>query len=348
MDTDSGRRLADRTCLILLTLWVPVTCGSATRGWRIVHLISHLLSLLAFAHFCFICFQAYVTYGISQRTLAAVVFTMTAFACRLILWIRRDKLRTLLIKTIAGLDSESVGALTGSINACLAVWLLVFLLHLSSVAYTVVTQNGGLALQLTRIVQLPIIFWIMTTVVFYAGVLLILSRLLVLQMQRITATLASLCFLKADVLLTVSRLHSMQSSISEFDDAMSSLPFLWFLLGITCSSGYLSQLISSGGQLITFVYFSQDYLPPVVLVLLISRLKRRLEREARQASQSLASHPCISSGEKMLLLREMDLVVGSEVTGASFFPLNKTFLVSYLGSVLTFAVLIAGLMKKSL
>ena len=53
------------------------------------------------------------------------------------------------------------------------------------------------------------------------------------------------------------------------------------------------------------------------------------------------------ASERLLLLRQVDAVKSLQITGLGFFPLDKSLIVSYLASVLTFAALIAGLVVRS-
>ena len=114
------------------------------------------------------------------------------------------------------------------------------------------------------------------------------------------------------------------------------------MVGMVSSAGTVYGIIKGESDMRSVSISVCDNLPPVIVVLGITRVTEKLADMAVMAGIQLHRNKMIVVGEKILLLRELDRLERLKLTAMTFFPLDKEFLLNYFGSVLTYAALIAG------
>ena len=132
----------------------------------------------------------------------------------------------------------------------------------------------------------------------------------------------------------------------EFEDLISLLPFLWFMGGIISSSAMVFKIVQNPSDISYLFYTVADYAPPIVVVIASARVTQNIRTMTEDLMCAVNSNSHHGEGMKLLLLRELDSLRSLKLTGMSYFTLDRSFLLSYVGSVLTFAVLIAGFKKE--
>ena len=87
-------------------------------------------------------------------------------------------------------------------------------------------------------------------------------------------------------------------------------------------------------------------MPPLLVVFIASRTGIKLDELTDLVTDMVARSPTMGLADKYLLLRDLDAIKLKRQTGLSFFTLDRSFMASYVGSVLTFAALIVGFTKQ--
>ena len=187
------------------------------------------------------------------------------------------------------------------------------------------------------------VYWSFSSCVFYWIALRIMSSYHKGQMKRIihVATQKNCTYEMIGPMI-----KSIMQSLIAFEHNLSFLPFLWFLYGIVSVAGYVYGLMRHSGNTAEYLYALLDYLPPVIVVIAVSRSMEQLSVLIEEAVSLVASNESIKSSQQFLILRELDSLTAIQLTGLRYFTMNRSFLVSYVGSVLTFAALMAGFLKK--
>lgn len=154
------------------------------------------------------------------------------------------------------------------------------------------------------------------------------------------------CARAPDIDKIITTVESIARVFDEFEHRLSMLPFLWFLNGVAGSTNIYDVIKSRESRLQSSLLVAQDYVPPILAVLSAAAVQTKLSKGIDLILHKIAGNRSLEVGQKVILATEVKSLAKLKLTGMSFFNLNKEFLVSYLGSVLTFAVLIAGFKQE--
>ena len=129
---------------------------------------------------------------------------------------------------------------------------------------------------------------------------------------------------------------------------------IWFFMAIGTFSYNWIKLAKWGieADLIPFSTFIVaafalfDYLPPLIIVTAVSRSMDQFSGLLNQVLCLVADNESITSSHRSLMLQRLKFFWSIRLTGMNYFTLDRSFLISYVGSVLTFAALLAGFTPK--
>ena len=147
--------------------------------------------------------------------------------------------------------------------------------------------------------------------------------------------------------VTISRKAKLiRDSSRDFDRLFSVFPFLWFVFGILGAPGALTRTVAMRGaqQLVGLTFALRNFATSLMVALLVSVSKSSLSDTVNEAQDWIMIQvlPGKSACEDGLAIRELDSIKSINFTGLSFFSLDKSFILSYIGTVCTFAALIAS------
>ena len=185
--------------------------------------------------------------------------------------------------------------------------------------------------------------WVMMTASFYW---ITMQILFAYQMQHLLLLKHALSQTKVDCRMLRSVINSIHQAIDAFEEILSFMPFLWFLYGMIGSSSSVYRLIRNPSNILHITYGFRDYIAPLLVVVAADHAATKLAALTAQVIDSASHSTMIEMKDKLPLLRDLDAIKSKRLTGLSCFTLDRSFLVSYVGSVLTFAALIAGFKKE--
>ena len=183
--------------------------------------------------------------------------------------------------------------------------------------------------------------WLSLTYTYYWMAVLIHASLERQRLALITRTCAGS---SVSVQSSLASLEGIRRARVTFERLFNLFPLLWFAFNMACLPGYVSQF-GHQGLLVKVMLIGRNLLPPMLLVLVVARQDERSARLASAAADVVVENPWLTWGSKLLLLRSLDAVSQSRRTGMRFFSLNKSFLVSYSGALLSFGVLLYRLLR---
>ena len=183
--------------------------------------------------------------------------------------------------------------------------------------------------------------WLSLTYSYYCMAVLIHASL---EQQRLTAIARSCAHSSCSCAATLASLQRIRRSRILFERLFSLFPVLWFSFGITCLPGYVS-FFGHQGLLLWTVMAAVNFLPSMLVVLVVARQDERSARLVSVAADVVTDNPWLTWGSKTLLLRSLDAVRETRRSGMRFSPLDKSFLVSYSGALLSFGVLLYSLLS---
>jgi len=282
--------------------------------------------------------------GPSFHLLINVSFLVGAFASHAVLFVKQSKLETFISHMADQVHLSDARPLVRKLSV-----LLTFLLVQNAVyiVYQVLqVQKSESQRQLIDSVFAvsfgPTCFWIMSTCVFYWTILNIFllfhERQLAMLCDPITGKLV-------DHAHVCNVVNLVMDSANTFDQLLSPLPFVWFAHGMVSSSGLIYGLIENPSDYINLFFTLHDYVPQILVAISAARIVGKVKEMAATAGRLVRSSKSISQVDKILLLYELDTLRALELTGMSYFSLDRSFVLSYVGSVMTFAALMAGFTK---
>jgi hypothetical protein len=140
-------------------------------------------------------------------------------------------------------------------------------------------------------------------------------------------------------------INNIRNQHKQFERLLSIHPFLWFLFGIIGSTGFVNGIINNPMNPLNFFFGFNDYGAPIIVVVTVSHLQASFCEEIDKAIDVVENSESMSIADQMLLHRDLTSLKSLTHTGLSYFTLDKSFVMSYAGSVLTFAALISGFSK---
>lgn len=187
----------------------------------------------------------------------------------------------------------------------------------------------------------PFMDWPLTTTSFYW----IAANILMLYKNQISTCLQQkLTMNRYDFLNVMRAVKDITTAHSEFESLYSFLPFLWLLDGILSTPGNLNFLRHSyNTRNISHAFKTVRYATPAFVVICwIFKSHESLCETIDQIEGMIAICDKMAFSEKSFVIRELDKLRRLKLTGMSFFNLDRSFIMSYTGTVFTFAALIAS------
>ena len=274
-------------------------------------------------------------------SISFLTFILLNIASVYLLVRNREKLETLLTALVQGIGEPAIRRLEHFVALVHILFVLQAVLvfavflnarHPSSMRLFDVTRY------ITYYVGVSVSNWIITTALFYW---IMMQILFAYQKQQMLKLKHGLSLKKVDGRMLRSTMIDVRKSSDAFEEILSFLPFLWFLYGMINSSASIYRLIRSP-SIMMITYIIRDYIPPLLVVVAVDRAVTKFAAITDQVIDSLAHNTQIELKDRLHLLHDLDSIRAKRLTGLAFFTLEKSFLVSYVGSVLTFAALIAG------
>jgi hypothetical protein len=185
--------------------------------------------------------------------------------------------------------------------------------------------------------------WIMITSIFYWNMLQLLSIFAEQQLACIKVNVESKY---SDMVFVVTRLTTIADRVREFERLFSPIPFLWFAFAIISASATVFSVIRNPSDYLNLFYNTMDYLPPILVVMAVDDVFGKLRNESDILTTGVTLNSSVGIGDKILLINEIKKLKELRLTGMNFFSLDRSFILSYIASVLTFAALIAGFSGK--
>jgi hypothetical protein len=147
-------------------------------------------------------------------------------------------------------------------------------------------------------------------------------------------------------------LHKVTRMMDSFEETFSLLPFLWFFGVFFSGAGIIFELKCSQNewttvQLATLLFpaFVQNIQLMFIVIDMESRHRRMKETFAPKI-KSILSTATLSGHElvlKQTLISQMEEIFDRKLTGFGFFSLDKSFLLSFIASFITFTALFIDL-----
>ena len=190
---------------------------------------------------------------------------------------------------------------------------------------------------LNCILQLSNSYWILTTSMFYGTVV---ELLLLFHGRKLDLLLQHLSRGHCDFDFVYDTAQSLIASVARFEELMSFLPVLWFGNNLISGAGILKiSFAHAGANGNGIVIMIHDYLPPMLVVLSACRGMNARASLVDKAVTAVAQKN-VSGEEKLLAMTELRRLADmTQLTGMSFFTMDKNFLLSFVGAVLTYAAL---------
>ena len=198
---------------------------------------------------------------------------------------------------------------------------------------------------LSDIAHNALLEWVPLQTIFYA----IIVRLLHVHRVHVMKTLVD-DFVYCDWLQRVNaEVITLTSLNQETDALLSILPLSWFASGMASLPSYLVKLYDASDMIESMLSTILYTLPPFAVVLLLSQQDHELKGIIRQITDrlggALQSPPSASACSTCLTFQRLTSLANERMTGCSFFDVDKSFLLSYDGTILTFAALTATYIK---
>ena len=184
----------------------------------------------------------------------------------------------------------------------------------------------------------------------YASFLYMLYTLTSNQFQLIQSYLSKVK--KPNLLVINDALHKILDFLKEFDANFSFLPFMWFSNTFWFTS--INVIIMSSDNLtlnsrISFtLVFVAENVATFSIIILLSRLRMKLEKHSDTTAQMLAAADCQSLHGCFLRISIktiLDSIASFRMTAFSLFHLDLSLVLSLAGNLLTFTVLFIQLTK---
>ena len=139
--------------------------------------------------------------------------------------------------------------------------------------------------------------------------------------------------------------------VERFERKLSYLPFVWFLNGIVSTSYFTMRTTSSESlhEIVTSVsWIITSVTPPVIVCIVVSKIEESIARGIDACHDRISHSVRMTASESLLLKTELDSIkqTAMRVTGLSFFTLNRSLAISYLGNLITFVALIGTYIKN--
>ena len=141
----------------------------------------------------------------------------------------------------------------------------------------------------------------------------------------------------------VSELHE------RFENCFNLMPLLWFFTAVI--EGPRVVMVLSRCSLVEFLLFVSwpinCIVAPIVVCFLISSLKSQMEKRLTDTYRLLCKNKCIRCQDNNEILFNLDSIKSQQFTGFGFFAMNRSFVLSLVGTIFTVSALLDQYIKRA-
>ena len=341
---DSSQQLLDRCSLVLFLSGAHLF--ARTRKAKLVRCVLRVWFLCAIIPLI----KAWI--GFAEKGFGVAVMTYSTYICATItsngvLMMRSKQLERFLEKLVKNINANDRKTILRKLSCVHGIYVAQIIILVIIIISSFHPFSDKSVLQIINNIYQAIgsctTYWILSSCSFYWIALRIMSaHHKTLIKSLLQATFQKNCTYR----MTEPMFLSIRQSSIEFERNLSFVPFLWFLYGVVGSSPLVYGLVRDPANALHVAYALLDYVPPMIVVVAVSRSMERCFESSEKVVRVVASNESIKSSDQSLILRELDSMKTIRLTGMSYFTLDRSFLMSYVGSVLTFAALMAGFSNK--
>lgn len=131
--------------------------------------------------------------------------------------------------------------------------------------------------------------------------------------------------------------RAVKSDYEHFDHLVSLFPTVWIISIFINTSSALD--IRSLSNIYTIMFLVQDYFCYPIVLLYIHKLHSSFAKSVDQITLSIALSDYLSNSSKDQLVKLLEQLLTPYVTASSFFRLDKSFVLPFIGSLFTFSIL---------
>lgn len=336
------------TCTSVLLFWSGSNLFVKTKAGRFIRRLFQAWLLVVIVCAFHVTLKTWLKNGMSLSSLAFTAYDIGIVVCYAVIICRRQAFESLIKHIITHVRCEDLRRLY--IESVVLISLMYSEFFAMRLVQVFLLENPSREFpflkDVTLVVELTTPNWIAVTCIFYFIVFRLLSFYHMLLIEK------SLQILIRDPrevqVMRVTMTHIRDTS-REFDGLFNIMPFMWFVHGILAAPAYVlyltSQRVSDALTVLPFILVS--LLSPIAVTLTISQLQSSFFVMLDNAQSLIIRSISVSETQELLLLRDMDSLKSIRFTGCSFFSLDKSFIMAYLGSVVTFASLIATYANRS-
>ena len=311
-------------------------CGLFVRSRlsRIIRWILRIIYLLVSLREVYYVYMSFHLTGLSISSISQIQYSVSSFLSYSLIMLRTRDIENFVMDCIESADGKNLNKLLRKAT------IINMLVATSYVVgnYLTIRWNKPLMTIILKIIvniQAP---WVDITTAFYCIVL----QILVVHQKRIIRKMAlDLRSVKEGRMIT-----SLMNK--RFEKLFSHLPFLWCLNAII-DAPYFAMRISdpkSRGILHEVVFVLQTVTPPITVCMVVSKAEDSIATEIEKCRNRISQCHRITQIEQLRVETELQSIK-LQVTGLSFFTLNRSLALSYLGNVITFAALIGTYIKNN-
>jgi hypothetical protein len=340
------------SCSLLLA-WNGANLFAGSRFLRIIRWMLRLCFLVGTLTLAMGIIGVLTESGLSLTFLAYASYSgsfVIGIAC---LIIRRGRIETLFISLISNLSTRDVEKLLRYIGLVNLSILMFTLFEYSISRFTHILQLSRNS-NIDHNDSLPTIAWSLMMIITNwvpntAGFYIIGNRILFLYHKKLMAeTVRTLDGGYADIGSISRTAKLIRDSSREFDHLFSILPFLWFLYGIIGAPKAIIEAVKPQGaeQILSCMFLLRNIVAPILAAYRTSVTRSSINDMVDHAQDLVMMRHTKGCCDDILVVRELDSIKSIRLTGLSFFGIDKSFIISYIGTVLTFAALISTYMNN--
>lgn len=281
-------------------------------------------------------------YRKTKLSLSSLAYTSYAFGLSvsfgylLVYRKRYESLLTSLIHTATENDLQRWRKMIGKVNVLLTIFYPIEIV-MNQIAGFLSLPSQTLSLDNSQVMwTLVSLFtnWVSSTCGFYV----IVKKLLFLcHKELLLDSVNRLSSGRIELPVISRRAKLIRDSSRDFDQLFSIFPFLWFFFGILGAPLNLLSMAKLSGidQLMGLMFFVRNTVIPVVAAIPISMDQSALFDTVSQAQDLIMMHHTKGACDDGLAIRELESIKSIKFTGMSFFNIDKSFILSYIGTILT-------------
>lgn len=305
-----------------------------SRVLKCIRCVLRLIYLFMCGRSAYLIYTSVQRTGLSITTVSQTQYAVSRFLSFGLLMIRRKEIESLIIDCFHSADQKSLKELFRSItiiNVIVAVSLI-------GGPLTGMPWRDSLPDIIFKTLQTFSAPWVDATSAFYCILLQVLLVHQKLVIRRICPNIQSV--------REGRRLTCLMND--RFDRLFSYLPFLWFLNGIIEVSFFTMVTATAKSvheTIVNALWIMGSITPPVIVCIVVSNMEASIAKEIDACHNKISQCVRMTASESLLLKTELDQIK-LRVTGLSFFELNRSLALSYIGNVITFAALIGTYIKN--